>query len=227
MCVSTVMSEEQARAEAPAGARQRRRSELEGYSVSLASLKLSPMYPEEEQRTTGGISSTAHYLDGTFNYTTNPDATNSSVDYYSVAPEPQEENLQPLPNGSSSPPVFVPSSPQLSPFLGHPPAGQHTAQQVPYYLEPSGTSIYRSEGLGGIETALTSYTPINQTRIPNRFVNNTLSDAKCIRMIDLLSIVLHRHRDKRGKTGRPVYKQVSFLDPSPSVRDHTGRLGFN
>ncbi|KAF4071121.1 hypothetical protein AMELA_G00281350 [Ameiurus melas] len=137
----------EARAEAPAGARQRRSSDLEGYSVSLASLKLSPMYPEEEQRTTGGISSTAHYLDGTFDYTTNPDAANSSVDYYSVAPERQEENLQPLPNGSTSPPVFVPSSPQLSPFLGHPPAGQHAAQQVPYYLEPSGTSIYRSSVL--------------------------------------------------------------------------------
>ncbi|XP_053098212.1 estrogen receptor [Pangasianodon hypophthalmus] len=145
------MSGEQARAEAPAGARQRRRSELEGYSASLASLKLSPMYPEEEQRPTGGMSSTAHYLDGTFDYTTNPDASNSSVDYYSaapdvqVAPEPQEENLQPLANGPTSPMVFVPSSPQLSPFLSHPPAGQHTAQQVPYYLEPSGTSIYRSD----------------------------------------------------------------------------------
>lgn len=161
VCVSTVMSGEQAHAEAPAGTRQRRRSEIEGYSATLASLKLSPMYPEEEQRTAGGMSSTVHYLDGTFDYststtTTNPDASNSSVDYYStapdlqVAPEPQDENLQPLANGSTSPLVFVPSSPQLSPFLGHPPTGQHTAQQVPYYLEPSGTSIYRSEGLRGI-----------------------------------------------------------------------------
>lgn len=159
------MSGEQARVEAPAGARQRRRSELEGYSATLASLKLSPMYPEEEQRTAGGMSSTVHYLDGTFDYTTtttaattntNPDASNSSVDYYSaapelqVAPEPQDENLQPLANGSTSPLVFVPSSPQVSLFLGHPPPGQHTSQQVPYYLESSGTSIYRSEGLGGL-----------------------------------------------------------------------------
>nr|ALT14001.1 estrogen receptor [Tachysurus fulvidraco] len=147
------MSGEQARAEAPAGARQRRRSELEGYSASLASLKLSPMYPEEEQHTLGGISSSAQYMDGTFDYTANPDASNSSVEYFSaapnlqVAPEPQEENLQPLPNGSSSPLVFVPSSPQLSPFLGHPPAGQHTAPQVPYYLEPSGSNVYRSSVL--------------------------------------------------------------------------------
>lgn len=151
------MSGEQTRAEAPAGARQRHRSELEGYSASLASLKLSPMYPgEEEQRAAGGMSSTAHYLDGAFDYTTNPDASNSSVDYYSAAPdlqaapEPQEEPLQPLANGSTSPVVFVPSSPQLSAFLSHPPTGQHVAQQVPYYLEQSGTSIYRSEGLRGI-----------------------------------------------------------------------------
>lgn len=153
VCVSTVMSGDQAHAETPAGARQRRRSELEAYSASLASLKLSPMYPgeEEQQRAAGGMSSSAHYLEGTFNYTTNPDASNSSVDYYSVAPdlqvapEPQDKPLQPLPNGSTSPLVFLPSSPQLSPFLGHPPAGQHTAQHVPYYLEPSATSIYRSE----------------------------------------------------------------------------------
>lgn len=153
VCVSTVMSGSQARTEALAGARQRRRSELEGYSSSLASLKLSPMYPgEEEQQSAaeGMSSSTAHYLDATFDYTTNPDASNSSVEYFSaapdlqVAPEPQDEPLQPLANGSSSPLVFVPSSSQLSPFL-HPPAGQLPAQQVPYYLEPAGTSIYRSE----------------------------------------------------------------------------------
>lgn len=155
VCVSTVMSGEQAHAEAPAGARQRRRSELEGYSSSLASLKLSPMYPgeEEQQHAAGGMSSTTHYLDGTFDYTTKPDASNSSVEFFStapdlhMAPEPQDDSLQPLTNGSSSPLVFVPSSPELSPFL-HPPAGQHPAQQVPYYLEPSGSSIYRSEGLG-------------------------------------------------------------------------------
>ncbi|KAM9435816.1 estrogen receptor isoform 2-T2 [Clarias gariepinus] len=110
------------------------------------------MYPEEEQQATGGMSSTAHYLDGTFDYASNP--PNPSVDYYSaapdlqVAPEPQEENLQPLgANGSASPMVFVSSSPQLSPFLSHPPAGQHVAQQVPYYLEPSGTPVYRSSVL--------------------------------------------------------------------------------
>ncbi|GAA6077268.1 estrogen receptor isoform X1 [Tachysurus ichikawai] len=160
------MSGEQARAEAPAGARQRRRSELEGYSASLASLKLSPLYPEEVQHTVGGISSSAHYLDGTFDYTANPDASNSSVEYFSaapnlqVAPEPQEENLQPLPNGPSSPLVFVPSSPQLSPFLSHPPAGQHTAPQVPYYLEPSGSNIYRSEGF---EETRKTYHLISQT----------------------------------------------------------------
>lgn len=177
------MSGEQARAEAQAGARQRRRSELEGYSASLASLKLSPMYPgEEEQRAAGGMSSTAPYLDGTFDYTTNPDASNSSVDYYSaapdlqVAPEPRDEPLRPLANGSSSPLVFVPSSPQLSPFLSHPPAGQHAAQQVPYYLEPSGTSIYRSEGLGEIEHRFNMLLPVSSTR---RNEQKRPSDSKC------------------------------------------------
>lgn len=164
------MSGEQTRTEALAGAKQRRRSELEGYSASLASLKLSPMYPEEEQQATGGMSSTAHYLDGTFDYASNP--PNPSVDYYSaapdlqVAPEPQEENLQPLgANGSASPMVFVSSSPQLSPFLSHPPAGQHVAQQVPYYLEPSGTPVYRSDWLWG---------KLYSRRIPNLVLNSTL-----------------------------------------------------
>ncbi|KAI5090847.1 estrogen receptor isoform X1 [Silurus meridionalis] len=153
------MSGEQASSEAPAGARHRRRSELEGYSASLASLKLSPMYPEEEQRTTGGMSSSAHYLNGTFEYTTNPEASNSSADYYpapadlQVAPEPQDESLQPLTNGSSSPLVFIPSGPQISPFISHSPVGQHAAQQVPYYLETSGTSNYRSDGSSVLASA--------------------------------------------------------------------------
>ncbi|XP_066533472.1 estrogen receptor [Hoplias malabaricus] len=132
------------------GSRQRRRSPTSKSSELELPPKLSPlshMYPDE-----GGISSTVHFLDGAYDYhPPAPGAGPSSVGFY--PPDSQlpsaEGTLQSLTNGSGSPLVFVPSSPQLSPYLTHP-GGQ---QQVPYYLELSASSMYRSGVLAGQSTA--------------------------------------------------------------------------
>ncbi|XP_030628745.1 estrogen receptor [Chanos chanos] len=110
------------------------------------------MYPEEEQRE-GGVSATVDYLDGGFDYTNHTSIYNtpsptgpSALGYYPAPPDPPtpptEGSLQALGSGSTSPLVYVPSSPQVSPFLHHP--SHQPAQQVPYYLEASTSSVYRS-----------------------------------------------------------------------------------
>lgn len=151
-----VMSEGQTSKEA-AGARQQRRTcpnpereHLEGLSSPPTAHKLSPMYPKEEH-SAGGISSSVNYLDGAYEY---PDPTQTygtsspaSVGYYPVPTDPHappvEEHLQTLSAGSSSPLMFAPSSPQLSPYLSHH-GGQHSTHQVSYYLDTSSSTVYRS-----------------------------------------------------------------------------------
>uniref|UniRef100_W5KFS6 Estrogen receptor n=1 Tax=Astyanax mexicanus TaxID=7994 RepID=W5KFS6_ASTMX len=139
------MSSELAHAEAAGGSRQRRRSNSrQGSELELElTPKVSPMYPEE-----GGISSTVHFLDGAYEYHNPASGVGSSpVGFYPPPPDPQlplaEETLQSLASGSASPLVFVSSSPQPPTYLTH--AGGQ--QQVPYYLEPSASSVYRSNVL--------------------------------------------------------------------------------
>nr|ABS87677.1 estrogen receptor alpha [Tanichthys albonubes] len=154
-----VMSGGQTSGEA-AGARQRHRTspnpereELAGLSSPPTAHKLSPMYPKEEH-SAGGISSSVNYLDGGYEY---PEPTQTygtssptepvSVGYYPAPTDPHappaEEHLQTLGAGSSSPLMFAPSSPQLSPYLNHH-GGQHSTQQVSYYLDTSSSTVYRS-----------------------------------------------------------------------------------
>ncbi|KAI4880533.1 hypothetical protein NFI96_018562, partial [Prochilodus magdalenae] len=158
LCVSLVMSGGQTHVEAAGGSRQRHRSDpSEGSELELPS-KLSPMFPEE-----GGISSTVHFLDGAYDYHTPASSTGpTTVGFYPPPSDPQlapaEGTLQPLASGTASPLVFMPSSPQMSPYLNHP-GGQ---QQAPYYLEPSANSVYRSSVLAeqqsGVRDELTSAT---------------------------------------------------------------------
>ncbi|XP_048062415.1 LOW QUALITY PROTEIN: estrogen receptor [Megalobrama amblycephala] len=111
------------------------------------------MYPKEEH-SAGGISSSVNYLDGAYEYPdptqtygTSSPADPASVGYYPVPTDPHappvEEHLQTLAAGSSSPLMFAPSSPQLSPYLSHH-GGHHSTQQVSYYLDASSSTVYRS-----------------------------------------------------------------------------------
>lgn len=143
-----------------AGTRQRHRTnlnpereDLEGLSSPHTAHKLSPMYPKEEH-SAGGISSSVNYLDGAYEYpdptqtygTTSP-ADPASVGYFPAPTDPHappvEEHLQTLGGESSSPLMFAPSSPQLSPYLSHH-GGQHSTHQVSYYLDTSSSTVYRS-----------------------------------------------------------------------------------
>lgn len=101
---------------------------------------LSGMYPEES-RGSGGVN-TVDFLDGTYDYTAPTPAptlySHSSAGYFSApldahAP-PSDGSLQSLGSGPSSPLVYVPSSPRLSPFM-HPPSH--------HYVETSSTPVYR------------------------------------------------------------------------------------
>ncbi|KAL6486518.1 hypothetical protein MHYP_G00059100 [Metynnis hypsauchen] len=137
------MSGRQAHAETASGSTPRHRSDLSEASELEFPPKLSPMHPEE-----GGISSTVHFLDGAYNYHTPASSTEpATLGFYPPPSDsqlpPAEGTLQPLASGSVSPLVFMSSSPQMSPYLNHP-GGQ---QQVPYYLEPSASSVYRSSVL--------------------------------------------------------------------------------
>lgn len=102
---------------------------------------LSDMYPEES-RGSGGVA-TVDFLEGTYDYATptpapTPLYSHSTTGYYSAPLDahgpPSDGSLQSLGSGPTSPLVFVPSSPRLSPFM-HPP--NH------HYLETTSTPIYR------------------------------------------------------------------------------------
>nr|AOV94191.1 estrogen receptor a [Scatophagus argus] len=103
---------------------------------------LSDMYPEES-RGSGGVA-TVDFLEGTYNYAAptpapTPLYSHTTPGYYSAPLDahgpPSDGSLQSLGSRPTSPLVFVPSSPRLSPFM-HPPS-QH-------YLETTSTPVYRS-----------------------------------------------------------------------------------
>ncbi|XP_040015780.2 estrogen receptor isoform X1 [Gasterosteus aculeatus] len=100
----------------------------------------SEMYPEES-RGSGGVA-TVDFLEGTYDYAAptpapTPLYSHSTPGYYSAPLDshrpPSDGSLQSLGSGPTSPIVFVPSSPRLSPFL--PPPGHH-------YLETTSTHAY-------------------------------------------------------------------------------------
>uniref|UniRef100_A0A3Q1G8Y3 Estrogen receptor n=1 Tax=Acanthochromis polyacanthus TaxID=80966 RepID=A0A3Q1G8Y3_9TELE len=100
------------------------------------------MYPEES-RGSGGVA-TVDFLEGTYDYATptpapTPLYSHSTTGYYSAPLDahgpPSDGSLQSLGSGPTSPLVFVPSSPRLSPFM-HPPSH--------HYLETTSTPVYRS-----------------------------------------------------------------------------------
>ncbi|XP_070842982.1 estrogen receptor [Chaetodon trifascialis] len=121
-------------------------SELETLSPQRPSpplrAPLSDMYPEES-RGSGGVA-TVDFLEGTYDYAAptpapTPLYSHSTPGYYSAPLDthgpPSDGSLQSLGSGPTSPLVFVPSSPRLSPFM-HPPSH--------HYLETTSTTIYRS-----------------------------------------------------------------------------------
>ncbi|XP_045917594.1 estrogen receptor isoform X1 [Micropterus dolomieu] len=104
---------------------------------------LSDMYPEESRGSGGGA--TVDFLEGTYDYvapTPVPTPLYSHSGYYSAPLDaqgpPSDGSLQSLGSGPTSPLVFVPSSPRLSPFM-HPPSH--------HYLETTSTPVYRSSVL--------------------------------------------------------------------------------
>lgn len=120
-------------------------SELETLSPHRPSpplrVPLSDMYPEES-RGPGGVA-TVDFLEGTFDYAAptpapTPLYSHSTPGYFSApldAHGPHSDgSLQSLGSGPTSPLVFVPSSPRLSPFM-HPPSH--------HYLETTSTPVYR------------------------------------------------------------------------------------
>ncbi|XP_028252538.1 estrogen receptor isoform X1 [Parambassis ranga] len=121
-------------------------SELETLSPPCVSptpcAPLSDMYPEES-RGSGGVA-TVDFLEGTYDYASptpapTPLYSNSTSGYYSAPLDahgpPSDGSIQSTGNGPTSPLVFVPSSPRLSPFM-HPPSH--------HYLESTSTPVYRS-----------------------------------------------------------------------------------
>uniref|UniRef100_A0A3Q3XFZ9 Estrogen receptor n=1 Tax=Mola mola TaxID=94237 RepID=A0A3Q3XFZ9_MOLML len=101
---------------------------------------LSDMYPEESRGS--GEVATVDFLEGPYDYAaptpaTTPPYSHSTPGYYSAPLDahgpPSNGNLQSLGSGPTSPLVFVPSSPQLSPFMHLP--SQH-------YLETTSTPVY-------------------------------------------------------------------------------------
>ncbi|KAM9339485.1 estrogen receptor [Symphorus nematophorus] len=119
-------------------------SELETLSPQRPSpplrAPLSDMYPEES-RESGGVA-TVDFLEGTYDYAAptpapTPLYSHSTPGYYSAPLDahgpPSDGSLQSLGSGPTSPLVFVPSSPRLSPFM-HPPSH--------HYLETTSTPVY-------------------------------------------------------------------------------------
>lgn len=120
-------------------------SELETLSPQRPSpplpAPLGDMYPEES-RGSGGVA-TVDFLEGTYDYAAptpapTPLYSHSTPGYYSAPLDahgpPSDGSLQSLGSGPTSPLVFVPSSPRLSPFM-HPPSH--------HYLETTSATIYR------------------------------------------------------------------------------------
>ncbi|XP_037837543.1 estrogen receptor isoform X1 [Kryptolebias marmoratus] len=118
-------------------------SELETLSPPRLSPRapLSDMYPEES-RGSGGVAA-VDFLEGTYDYAAptpapTPLYSNSTTGYFSAPLDahgpPSNGSLQSLGSGPTSPLVFVPTSPRLSPFM-HPPG---------HYLETASTPVYRS-----------------------------------------------------------------------------------
>uniref|UniRef100_A0A668SH01 Estrogen receptor n=1 Tax=Oreochromis aureus TaxID=47969 RepID=A0A668SH01_OREAU len=100
------------------------------------------MYPEES-RGSGGVA-TVDFLEGTYDYAAptpapTPLYSHSTTGCYSAPLDAHgplsDGSLQSLGSGPTSPLVFVPSSPRLSPFM-HPPSH--------HYLETTSTPVYRS-----------------------------------------------------------------------------------
>ncbi|KAJ8009573.1 hypothetical protein DPEC_G00090280 [Dallia pectoralis] len=117
------------------------------FSPLLLRTPQSEMYPEET-RGVGGGAATVDYLDGGYDYTApgppplySPSAT-AAVYYSEAHGTTSDGSLQSLDSSPTSPLVFVPSSPQLSPFLQ--PPGHPGLPSQPYYLETSSTPVYRS-----------------------------------------------------------------------------------
>nr|XP_061806909.1 estrogen receptor-like [Nerophis lumbriciformis] len=103
---------------------------------------INGMYPEESRGS--GEVVTVDFLEGTYDYASPTPAQtplygHPTPSYYSAPLDthgsPSDGSLQSLGSGPTSPLVFVPTSPRLSPFM-HPP-GHH-------YLETTSTPIYRS-----------------------------------------------------------------------------------
>ena len=97
------------------------------------------MYPEESR----GSGATVDFLEGTYDYAAptpapTPLYSHSTVGFYSppldAHGQPSDGSLQSLGSGPACPLVFVPCSPQLSPFM--PPPSHH-------YLETTSTPVYR------------------------------------------------------------------------------------
>lgn len=102
---------------------------------------ISDMYPEES-RGSGGVA-TVDFLEGTYDYAAptpapTPLYSHSTPGYYSAPLDahgpPSDGSLQSLGSGPTSPLVYMPSSPRLSPFMH--PSSHH-------YLETSSTPVYR------------------------------------------------------------------------------------
>ncbi|XP_059212175.1 estrogen receptor isoform X1 [Centropristis striata] len=121
-------------------------SELETLSPQRSSppprVPFSDMYPEESTGS-GGVA-TVDFLEETYDYAAptpapTPLYSHTTTGYYSAPLDahgpPSDGSLQSLGSGPTSPLVFVPSSPRLSPFM-HPP--NH------HYLETTSTPVYRS-----------------------------------------------------------------------------------
>ncbi|XP_027896445.1 estrogen receptor [Xiphophorus couchianus] len=103
---------------------------------------LSDMYPEES-RGSGGVAA-VDFLEGTYDYATptpapTPLYSHSTTGYFSAPLDaqgpPSDGSLHSLGSGPTSPLVFVPTSPRLSPFMHAP---SH------HYLETASTPAYRS-----------------------------------------------------------------------------------
>lgn len=120
-------------------------SELEPHSPTRVSPSLRAplydMYPEES-RGSGGVA-TVDFLEGSYDYAAptpapTPLYSHSTTGCYSAPLDahgpPSDGSLQSLGSGTTSPLVFVPSSPRLSPFM-HPPSH--------HYLETTSTPVYR------------------------------------------------------------------------------------
>uniref|UniRef100_A0A3B3UWC5 Estrogen receptor n=1 Tax=Poecilia latipinna TaxID=48699 RepID=A0A3B3UWC5_9TELE len=109
---------------------------------------LSDMYPEES-RGSGGVAA-VDFLEGTYDYATptpapTPLYSHSTTGYFSAPLDtqgpPSDGSLHSLGSGPTSPLVFVPTSPRLSPFM-HPPSH--------HYLETASTPAYSGKQKPGL-----------------------------------------------------------------------------